>query len=1159
MLSCVFLRLSLRRGYKIAAPLARHVPEEVSQKAGAGSAKTYALCYHDRASSSSAAIVQENLTHATAPILLLLICLLLNCGQGGAPVSRLQCAGDGDCPSTEVCVAGRCVDTDATAADGTTLIEDATDLEDDGPTSVLDGSGVVGEPHEALCRPCVGDSDCRGGVCIELADLSVCVTHCRDEPCPRGFRCLTQYIDGATGELCLPTSGTCEACVDADGDGYGFGHSCDGHDCDDTRTDVHQSAAEFCDDVDNDCDGRTDEDFLLQSDDANCGACGRVCRFDNAESTCEAGRCVITDCLGRFADCDLEVDNGCETPDLDLNLCRGCVPLAGVPGDVCGSCETGHWACDGVDAVECIDDEGEAVMNVCGGCSELAETVGGPCGVCGSGVWACSGLEDVACAGDLGEGWYECGVSCCRDEQVCHFELCIDDVACAGESDCQDDRYCDPDLELCFPYDDGPRGDHDSECRRLITISRFSPELQCAWERPPDGDAHPAWRHVLTTPVVVDFDFDDDAELVRPSVVFTSDDGSDGGSEQATGLIRIIDGRTCTQQYTLEMQWTSHSSPPAVGDLNDDGRPDIVAYMADGGLVAFSYDLDEDAWGVLWRSHFPDGSNWQRTGGGWGGPAIHDLDNDGVPEVLRGGTVFAADGALLDDTVGYLTHHTAPANMSFVVDVDNDGQVELVSGDGLWGWDTAASTWVEEPYFSVSGLNRGHVAVGNLGDFPMDAVDYPLAPEVVVIWSGQVRVQTLEGTVVFGPLRLPGSEDGGEGGPPTIGDFDGDGRAEIAAASKGAYTVFDLDCTAGAPVGTCETGRTDGVLWTRVSQDYSSSSTGSSVFDFEGDGKAEAIYADECFVRVYDGASGEVVFSQFRSSCTWHENPIVADVDGDFNSELVVPSNMNCGVEGKPCYDLDPGDLDPQFPGIICVENEDCRSGSCIAGYCRCSTSADCCSGDCEDAGFVCAEPPLGTPGTGNTCRAGHPTGTAGIRIYRDALDRWVNSRPIWNQHAYFVTNVHNGGQIPRTSDALRNWEVEGLNNFRQNVQGDREELNAPDLTSRAGAVGLYYCDPADGSVWLAALVCNRGTEPVDSDLVVGFFDGPADGGDSACRALTTTQLDPGECERVGCFWHDPPPDPPGRDVTVVPDPDNSNSECHEGNNTSVIAGVHCP
>ena len=90
-----------------------------------------------------------------------------------------------------------------------------------------------------------------------------------------------------------------------------------------------------------------------------------------------------------------------------------------------------------------------------------------------------------------------------------------------------------------------------------------------------------------------------------------------------------------------------------------------------------------------------------------------------------------------------------------------------------------------------------------------------------------------------------------------MADFDGDGRPEFAAAGRGYYAVYDLDC-AGDPVPTewCATGRDDGILWSVVVQDLSSSVTGSSVFDFEGDGKAEVVYNDECHLYILSGEDG---------------------------------------------------------------------------------------------------------------------------------------------------------------------------------------------------------------------------------------------------------------------------------------------------------------
>src|SRR5699024_4142347 len=85
-------------------------------------------------------------------------------------------------------------------------------------------------------------------------------------------------------------------------------------------------------------------------------------------------------------------------------------------------------------------------------------------------------------------------------------------------------------------------------------------------------------------------------------------------------------------------------------------------------------------------------------------------------------------------------------------------------------------------------------------------------------------------------------------------------------------------------------------LWDVKTQDNSSSTTGSSVFDFQGDGAAEVIYNDELFLRVYDGATGTVLFEEPNSSYTALEYPVIVDDDNDGAAKIVVGSNdVECG------------------------------------------------------------------------------------------------------------------------------------------------------------------------------------------------------------------------------------------------------------------------
>ena len=97
------------------------------------------------------------------------------------------------------------------------------------------------------------------------------------------------------------------------------------------------------------------------------------------------------------------------------------------------------------------------------------------------------------------------------------------------------------------------------------------------------------------------------------------------------------------------------------------------------------------------------------------------------------------------------------------------------------------------------------------------------------------------------------------------------------------------------------------LLWQSVTQDLSSNRTGSSVFDFQGDGSAEVVYGDECYFRIYSGKDGTILFQDPSSSATIHEYPVVVDVDGDNQTEVIVVSNDSqkstcAGYNGQNLY-----------------------------------------------------------------------------------------------------------------------------------------------------------------------------------------------------------------------------------------------------------------
>ena len=66
-----------------------------------------------------------------------------------------------------------------------------------------------------------------------------------------------------TARSATTANGGVAACADNDGDGYGTGDTCLGEDCNDNNADINPGETEKCNGVDDDCDGQTDEGFVL--------------------------------------------------------------------------------------------------------------------------------------------------------------------------------------------------------------------------------------------------------------------------------------------------------------------------------------------------------------------------------------------------------------------------------------------------------------------------------------------------------------------------------------------------------------------------------------------------------------------------------------------------------------------------------------------------------------------------------------------------------------------------------------------------------------------------------------------------------------------------------------------------------------------------------
>ncbi|MEZ4246813.1 MAG: putative metal-binding motif-containing protein [Polyangiales bacterium] len=211
------------------------------------------------------------------------------CG-GAAPDAVTGCSAGGaiSCDDGVPCTADRCdpdtgcVNTpvDAACDDGVGCTVDRCDA----------AMGCVRTPDDSLCD----DGVCfEGGRCDPTRDcLGATAVDCRDgDPC--------------TDDLCEPGVGCQNPERDDDGDGFAVEAMgrCGGDDCDDTNDAVYPGATELCNAIDDDCDGRVDEDPSCATDlPDDCGSATAITLAANAGS--------IT---GSFVGLTDDYDTLCET------------------------------------------------------------------------------------------------------------------------------------------------------------------------------------------------------------------------------------------------------------------------------------------------------------------------------------------------------------------------------------------------------------------------------------------------------------------------------------------------------------------------------------------------------------------------------------------------------------------------------------------------------------------------------------------------------------------------------------------------------------------------------------------------------------------------------------------------------------------------------
>jgi len=387
-------------------------------------------------------------------------------------------------------------------------------------------------------------------------------------------------------------------------------------------------------------------------------------------------------------------------------------------------------------------------------------------------------------------------------------------------------------------------------------LAPFSMEQKWHWN---SSDFMPEYDQVMATPIVAQLNDDNgdgiiDNNDVADVVIVTFD------KSYSRGIVRALSGVDGSElwDYSQGAIKADATYTPAAADFDGDGIVEIVVasrWEGDNGNGAITVIDNNGA--IKKQIAKVDSDNFKLVGN----IDVADINNDGSLEFTLGSAIYNYDsGALFEFGTDW-----SPSSIIF--DANNDGAQEVLARGKLYdmnGVELWSYTGEKDVWFS------------SVADIDNDA-----QPEIILsipAWTSSPEKSRLVALEANGNVKWQVNNQANPGGGvQAISNFLGTNKLGIVYSGFNTIDMYNGDGQ---------------IVWSVPNAD-SSGQLGVSAYDFNGDGIDEVIVQNHLTVRVLNGLNGEVLSTVANSTASLWEYPIVVDLAGDNNAELITVSNSH--------------------------------------------------------------------------------------------------------------------------------------------------------------------------------------------------------------------------------------------------------------------------